>query len=175
MDTILLLAFPIFVCLFIPWVFLPIIREIWAFPWRAIGRQFRFSLLTLMAVTSTLAIALGIERLQQLNAPRPMPFPVTLLFCFLLIGIIAAAAIDFRSGRSGRSSRPALHSHRDRPTTIVLPPPQPQPDAASAETKRQRPTGRRKWWLRRMPNRFRSISHRDFQATPMSGYYSNHN
>jgi hypothetical protein len=126
-----------------------------------------------MMFTTTIAIALGVNRLQsQTNHVLSLPFPVLLVLCFLVLGIVAAATNEFR-GRSHKdsSTQSTLDAFRNRRPTVLPPPLAPQTDEWQAETVPESRRTRPKWWRRRMPSRFRSISHRDFQETPASSFY----
>ena len=149
------------------------VMEVWNYPWRTAIRRFRFSLTTLLAVTSAFAIAMGIDRLQHGNgALLAIPFPVTLLFCLVLLGIVSGIAAEFLPGRrNATATRSALEFFRGRRSERILPFAEPPPGAARATDERATPKTRRKWWLQRMPNRFRSISHRASQETPMVTHY----
>jgi len=48
----------------------------------------------------------------------------------------------------------------------------PDIEAESEVDSEERKPVRRRWWARKITNRFRSISHRDSQETKSSGYYS---
>jgi hypothetical protein len=168
-----------FACLFLGVLLflLGTVCVLWRFRWGSALKRFRFSLTTLIALTSTFAVAFGITRLQeQSDSLLSTPFPVTLLFCFLFLGVFALVANEFRSMRRGdRSRKSTLDAYRDRQADRVELVSTQQSDAAHAETEPPRQKARGKWWLRRMPNRFRSISHRDFQDTPTSGYNNKNN
>jgi hypothetical protein len=153
-------------------VLLGITCVIWRFRWGAALKRFRYSLTTLIAVTSAFAVALGINRLQEhSNSLLSTPFPVTLLFCFLFLGLFALVISEARSMRRGNPFQPStLDSYRSRQADCDEPISLPTSDATPAGSEPPRQKARGKWWLRRMPNRFRSISHRDFQDTPTSGY-----
>ena len=73
------------------------------------------------------------------------------------------------SRQSTLASYRSRQSKREEPISV-----QPS-DATPSKSEPPRQKARGKWWLRRMPNRFRSISHRDFQDTPTSGYNNKHN
>ena len=149
------------------WFVLLITCEIKSFRWMGAIRRIRFSLATLLAVTATISIALGIDRLQQqTNSFLSLPFPIVLLSCALTLGATLAIAQEFRLWHRSPST---LDRYRDRQNpnlSTVVESDQPVETAPASEKTRT------KWWLRRMPNRFRSISHRDSQTTPPSGFYN---
>ncbi len=159
-------------CVGVVCVLLCIAPHIWEFPWSMAWRRFRFSLAALLAFISVLSIALALHRLQQQTPTlRYVPFPAMLLICFIFFGGMIGLATEIRSCcRSSSSRRSALKAYRDRQQDVM-------PAFSPAHTS-QRPSApgpvrqkaRGKWWLRRMPNRFRSISHRDAQETRTSGY-----
>ena len=138
-------------------------RPLFEFRWLRALRGFQFSVATLLSVTATFAIALGIYRLQAgTKTLLALPFPAILVFCFFMLGLVVTLRNEFGSRRHQRRTS-TLESYRDRHETLISPP--------AETTSEVPPKTRRKWWLRRMPNRFRSISYREFQDTPSANYY----
>ena len=148
--------------------------EIRGFRWAAALRHFRFSLKTLFVVITTIAVALGIDRLQPpADTPLSRPFAVTLLFCFVLLTLIVAVGREFGWWRRGTSEQSALEVYRKRHANLAAPLSEKNVNGPPAEAAPVRQQVRGKWWQRRMPNRFRTIGFRNYQKTPSSGYYDN--
>ena len=75
---------------------LVVASQITSFGWLAALRRLRFSLITLLAATSIVGVALGINRLQQQVDPVfSFPFPVILLSCFLVFGLWFEAQVTW--------------------------------------------------------------------------------
>jgi hypothetical protein len=144
---------------------------------RSIWGQFQFSVATLLGFTAVAAVCLGLDQVQRATGElMATPLPVTIMFALLLWGIIYSVAADFRSERNDSTeSALAGFRRREQRESLLLPdalqdsePADEQPvDDESASDNNRRP-----WWLRRGPNRFRSISHRDFHGMRMWGHYS---
>ena len=144
--------------------------EILHFRWTLLKGAFKFSLLHLLSGVLAISFALGLNTLQKEFAlSHDAPFAALLLVSFALVLGAFAIAHDFRGRRSGSDSgKTALEAYRTRQTceAVATEPAVEQPEADEVAK-----PSRRKWWLRRFPNRFRSISHRDGQTTRAAGYY----
>ncbi|MCA9267621.1 MAG: hypothetical protein KDA41_04090 [Planctomycetales bacterium] len=121
--------------------------------------RLQFRLVTLLALMTTIGLVLGVHRMQT-ESPMGYAFPFLgiALACTLLVGLILALCNDLVWPTS------TLDEYRQSHTPAIAAPTRAGPKEKSKP--------HRKWWLRRIPNRFRSISHRDFQDTPSSGYYT---
>lgn len=170
--NVLLIFFLIGLCSVVFFVLLDIAPVLLAFRWGTALKKLRYSLTTLLALMIAIAVAFGITRLQdQSNSLLSMPLPLALLFCLMLLAFFAIVKGEFRTMYSTRSTRRStLDSYRSRQYDRIQQISIRQSEATTGKTESARQRARGKWWLRRMPNRFRSISHRDFQVTPGYGY-----
>lgn len=137
-------------------LFLDIVRDIWSFPLRATLRRVRFPLSMLFALTGVICVALAVHRFQELSTHPYVPFPVTLMFFFVLFAMLVGVATEFCSRRRGSSDDSALSLYRNRQPNPVLS----DTSETDADSRRRE---RVRLWLRRMTNQGRSTSHRDTQ------------
>jgi|GEM_PF-6443239 len=141
-----LLAFALFVSVAACFgaAFLLIACEILSFHWLAALSRIRFSMATLLVVTAAIGFAFG-----------PFPFPLILAFCLM------CAFVNFVWDRSSSALESYRRRHDSGFSAIQV-----EGSSTGASVARAK---KRKWWLRRILNRFRSIYYS--QATPPSGFY----
>ena len=124
----------------------------------------RYSLSGLFGLTIVIGLSVGLYQLQSRSGTaHPVPFEAFLAVCAGICAAGFAVVHDCRRRHKGT----ALDAYRQRCRAEPLPPVRDEPKQKDTSQKRSR----KKWWLRRKPNRFRSISHRDMQVAEPSGYY----
>ncbi len=163
----ILVLFSAVLCLGVLSVVAVSLREVIKFRWNKARGLLRFSLAGLMGITGSIALALGVYRFQrESESVLEFSFPLILATCFGMCAIAFAIAHDFRR----RRRRTALDSYRQRNQDVPLVIANSR-QPSSKRRENPKPRKRKKWWLRRRPNRFHSISHRDMQIDEPSGYY----